>query len=244
MAPRKNKKEVEVSEPAVGLTLEIADTGTPVTPVAYPETVVGTLRHMLSRLVRERHLPPSVSMLAALSGEGVTYVSLALACTLAADTERSYCVIELNWWRPGMVKQLIEIKPEGLGAIFTSGAALDDVLVQTKRPNLALLPAGLLPLELRAVTSRGAQLKEIIATLGKRFDHLILDVPAISLTSDAIPLAFLADTGCLVIRQGVTPAAVVKRALIDIDHLVMLGAVLNQAKTAMPASMGKMLLSE
>ncbi len=251
MAAKKEKKAKggEVSEPAASLTLDVGE-GIP--PIEYPPTVVGALRRMLTRLDHERHsvltqerqLPTSIAIMATVSGEGVTYISLALACTLAADTERNYCVVELNWWRPGMIQLLPGIKPDGIGAILTSGAAMDDVLVPTRRPNLTLLPSGIVPLELRAAATRGARLREIMQELGKRYHHVLIDIPAFTMTSDAIPLAYLAATGCMVIRQGAVPIAATKRAIAEVDHLTLLGAVLNRAKSAMPRGMSKNLLSE
>ena len=50
-----------------------------------------------------------------------------------------------------------------------------------------------------------------------------------------MPLASLSDACCLVIRQGVTPVEDVRLALDEIEHLTILGTVLNQAHYATPA---------
>jgi Mrp family chromosome partitioning ATPase len=57
---------------------------------------------------------------------------------------------------------------------------------------------------------------------------VILDIPALLANSDAIALASLADAGFLVVRQGITPIALIKQALDEIKHLSMLGIVMNQ----------------
>ncbi|MCA9936600.1 MAG: hypothetical protein KC415_21845, partial [Anaerolineales bacterium] len=77
-------------------------------------------------------------------------------------------------------------------------------------------------------------LKLYLDELGKRYDHLLLDTPAILATSDAIPLASLSNGSCLVIKQGVTSIENTKRALDDIAHLHILGVILNQVIVKTP----------
>jgi Mrp family chromosome partitioning ATPase len=111
---------------------------------------------------------------------------------------------------------------------------LDKALVQTALPNLALLPAGDLSPAQRPAMARSERLKDCIEQLSRRFDHILLDVPAILATSDAIALASLGTACCLIIRQGVTPVSSVRRALDDIKHLPMLGVMLNQNRPMLP----------
>ena len=226
---------------ALSLTLQVA----PTSPgIVYPAGAVDALRHMVSRLMRTAQLPARVAMVAALPEEGVTYATLALATTLAHDLPAHVCVVELNWWRPGMAAQLAGLGSGGMAAALCQGAALEQVIVTTALPNLTLLPAGQLPIEHRPAVARSDELKRLIAELSRQFDCLLLDVPALTLTSDAIPLASLADACCVVVRQGVTPGGVVKRALQDIDHLPMLGVVLNRAHVVTPRVIRQLLSAD
>jgi Mrp family chromosome partitioning ATPase len=61
-----------------------------------------------------------------------------------------------------------------------------------------------------------------------------MDVPAIRLTSDAIPIASLGNACCVVIQQGVTTVEDVKRSLDELDHLSILGVVLNKTHINTP----------
>jgi len=70
--------------------------------------------------------------------------------------------------------------------------------------------------------------------LSAQFDYLVLDIPAIKLTSDAIPLAAHGSAACLVVRQGVTPIADAQRALDDVQQLNMLGVVMNRVRVQTP----------
>ena len=126
----------------------------------------------------------------------------------------------------------------GLAAVLMGNATLDEALIQTALPNLMLLPAGNLPPAQRPAMARHDTLKACIKQLSRRFDHILLDVPAILGTSDAIALASLSTACCIVVRQGVTPVSQVRRALDDVKHLSMLGVVLNQARMSLPSWVG------
>jgi MinD-like ATPase involved in chromosome partitioning or flagellar assembly len=132
----------------------------------------------------------------------------------------------------------------GLAAVLLGNATLDEALVQTALPNLMLLPAGDLPPNQRPAIARHDTLKACIKQLSRRFDHILLDVPAILGTSDAIALASLSTACCVVVRQGVTPISYVRRALDDVKHLSILGVVLNQARMSLPNWIGAFVPQE
>jgi Mrp family chromosome partitioning ATPase len=246
MAKRsKNASAPAADEPSGALALPISPSAP---PLEYPLAVVVTLRRMLSRLTRAADMPRCIAMTAALPEEGVTFTTLALATVLANDLPSRACVVELNWWRPGMARLLAAplagLAPLGLADLLEGAGTLDGALVPTGLPNLSLLPAGDLPAAKRAVTARGERLRQIVGELQQRFDHLFLDLPAITLTSDVIPLATLAGACALVVREGVTPTSTAKRALAEIDHVPMLGAILNQSHSAIPAPLRRRLIGE
>lgn len=224
---------------------------------AFPSDVVNNFRHMLTRLTYSEAMQTRaisrISFVSALRQEGVTYTALALATTLAHDIDASVCLVDLNWWSPGLPaalalppqprrwwrKRTQEAAPElpnspGLAGVLDGSASLDDALLTTAMPNLFLLPAGALPLAQRPIVARSERLRACIETLSQRFRYVLLDVPAVLTTSDAIALASLGEACCMVVRQGVTPVNSVRTALDDLKHLPMLGVVLNQTTVATP----------
>lgn len=224
---RKRKDDVEAVPP---LALPAVD-GTAAR--VFATDLVESLRHMITRLTRTEPLPPRVALTAALREEGVTTISEALATTIAHDLGARVCIVDLNWWWSA-ASPLVAADNAGLAAVLKEEATLDDVIAPTGWSNLAYVPAGELPQHQRPVTARSPELKQILAALEQRFDHLLLDVPAILATNDAVPLVSLAPACCLVVRQGVTSVENVQRALREIDHLTLLGVVLNQARLATP----------
>jgi Mrp family chromosome partitioning ATPase len=225
----------------------------------FPAEITDSLRRMLTGLMYQSTLPRSVSCIAALPGEGVTYNSLALGATLAQDIDARICVVELNWWTPGLqamlaglpaatprkwrrkkaVDETTQVLPPfppspGLAAVLREESSLDEALIKTGLSNLDLLPAGHVPLHQRPALARAEMLKQLVAELEERYDYLFFDIPAIAVTSDAIALASLSKATCVVVRQGITQTSTVKEALDAIKHLPILGVVLNRVQIHTP----------
>lgn len=216
---------------AEGLALQVTSDSP---AYVFPPHVVDSVRHMTSWLMRDTSMSASTALIATLPEEGVTYSTLALALTLAHDLPGNVCAVELNWYRPGMKTILGEFNTPGLAARFTDNVLPQQLAFTTTTPNLSLIPAGELPVQQRTIVARSSKLRDTIGELGRLFDYVLLDIPAITLTSDAIPLATLAGDCLLVIRQGVAPLSEVKRALADMDHLHILGVILNKTHYDLP----------
>jgi Mrp family chromosome partitioning ATPase len=220
--------------------------------------VIQSIRYMSTELTLNSDLPPRVALIAALRGEGVTHTAVALGLTLANDTGASVCVIELNWWSPGMIT-LLDPKLSalnagkkgrkknepltsstsladypGLSKALSGEISLDEAIIHTDLPNFDLIPAGELPITKRPSTARGASLRQTLDELSARYDHLLLDIPAVRATSDSIALASLANACIVVAHQGATSTASVQKALDDVKSLTMLGVVLNKVSISMP----------
>jgi len=202
--------------------------------MTFPPKVVAPLRHMVARAARNEPFPSRLAVMSSLRQEGVTYLAHALATTMAHDMEATVCVVELNWqWPSDIFSETMH--NGGLTAVLTNKTKLEDAIIHTRLPNLALLPAGKMAIERRSSFARSTLLKETITQLSEKFDHLILDIPAILACNDAIPLASLSADACLVVRQGVTAVEDARLALDDVDHLSILGVIMNQVHLYTPS---------
>lgn len=223
----------------------------------FPEAVVDALRHMVGQInqiqksvVREYsndtrlginpNFPATFALVSALRGEGVTYTAWALTSLLVNDFSVKACVVDLNWWWP-FTNQALNPTGRGIVDVLKETVLLEDVIVPTSNPNLAFLPAGRFDRRERPIFARGDGIKKLISDLSSRYDHIILDIPAIRATHDAIPLAMLAEACGVVIRHGVTKIDDVQQALDEIDHLNILGIVVNQVAYRSPGWLLRML---
>jgi len=229
-------KNREFEEP---LPLELPSvTGQPVW--SFPGDVIENLRSLVTRIGKKDSFPARLSLVAALRGEGVTYTAQALATILAHDFSARVCLVDLNWWWPSSLP-MVEPENPGVAAVLTGEADLDDVITPSGWSNLAFVSAGRLTKQDRPVISRSLGLKMLIDDLEARFNYLILDIPAILATNDSVPLASLGSACCLVVRHGVTGINDVQQALGEIDHLTVLGVVLNRVKLATPHRLVKLV---
>lgn len=200
----------------------------------FPNSVIQAHRHMVTRLMRDQSITGRVSMVSALRGEGVTFSSLAMASTLSNDFAQRVCYVDMNWWWPSLQMKNLTQYSAGLAGILKNEVSVDSALVRTDNGNFSLLPAGQFPPKQRPSMARSSALESALTELSDRFDTLILDIPAILATSDALALAAYGDACLMVIRQGVTNPGSVKQALDDIANLPIKGVVLNRFRTATP----------
>ena len=198
-----------------------------------PAAVAASLRYLLARvhLHDVGGLPNRVALTSALKGEGVSYVTRSLAAVLAYDTDRSVVVVDTNWRRPdpNATEQL-----PGLADAVEHGIPIDDIIVGTSNPRLSLVPAGVLPISRRPAIASGDAIASVLDKMASRFDHVLLDLPPVLASADAINLAQLADVFVLVVRQGVTASAQVEAALEELRGMEPLGVVLNRFDSKIP----------
>lgn len=208
--------------------------------MTFPAEITLSLRRMLSRLARKGNIPKVIAFVSPLRQEGVTYVSRAFGTVMAEDLEASVCVVELNWYWPSEQPAVVAEKG-GVSSVLMGETTLDRAVVPTGKKNVSLLPAGKMPAGKRSGCARSTALCDLIAELGQQYDHLLLDIPSVLACSDAVPLASLATSCCLVVHQGVTPLNDVRSALDELDHLNMIGMVLNKVRISIPQSIYQMI---
>ena len=200
-----------------------------------PEAVTESLRYMLARLRLgdSGELPERLGLISAVSGEGVTYVVRSLGLVLATDAARRVCLVDLNWWSPSPWPGDADSVP-GIADVLRGTVSLERALMDTGNPNLSILPAGVLTPTERPALAQSEELEKVLVALSERFDHVLLDLPAVNLTSEALTLADNSRAVAVVVNQGVTPEAQIKVALEQLSGVVVLGVILNRSSTKVP----------
>lgn len=233
----RRKKKDESSLKDIAIALETKD-GHTITH--FSTELIDNLRRMVTRIHYTDGLPKIMSFTSAIRQEGVTYNSWAVGMTMANDLQKSVCIVELNWWSPA--PQLNFAQNNNLAAVLNGDTRLEKAIIQTNHENLSLLPAGHQPRRTqRAIWARSSTLQNTLNQLGEQFDHVLLDVPAVRTTSDAIPLASLGNACAFVVRQGVTDITDVQLALDDLAHLPILGVIMNFVAFETPAFIMKLI---
>ena len=81
----------------------------------FPYETILSMRQLYSRMESQvKVVPKRLGMTSSIRGEGVSYLTRALATTIAHDAGADVCIVETNWWSPSVDT------PEGLGAIVSA----------------------------------------------------------------------------------------------------------------------------
>ncbi len=205
-------------------------------------SVLENMRVLMSRINRSGVIPKRLSVLSAVDGEGVTTICRGMGMIAASDYDYKTCIVDLNWYSPSAYSTT-EAPGSDIVDILENGIPVVEAIRQTVIDNLYVLPAGQVDEHKRHVVAHSKALKSLFEELDQLFDLIILDVPAVQLTSDAIELAGYGLACCLVVRQGVTPIQDIKLALDEIRYLEVLGVVLNRVSFQTPEYLIRFLAS-
>jgi Mrp family chromosome partitioning ATPase len=208
-----------------------------------PSRVAASLRYFLARvqLHELQGMPARLALTSALAGEGVTYISRSLAAAIAYDTDESVAVVDFNWRRPKPPVEGDTAPLLGLAEVVEDGIPIEDVIIPTSNPRLSLVPAGAAAVSRRPALARSEQLITVLDKLDARFDHLLLDLPPVLATSEAMNLTQLADATVLVVRQGATSESQVEAALEELKGGETLGVILNRFDSDIPRRLRRLV---
>jgi capsular exopolysaccharide synthesis family protein len=175
-----------------------------------------------------------VAVTSAIAGEGKTTVALGLAVMVAQDfPERRVLLAEADLRHPVLASDFdVEQSPglaEALEGIYPVGIGYRETFL----PNLRLLPAGE-PTPNPSRLLRSARFAAVLAATRRHHDLVIVDAPALLVSSDAALVTDQADGVVMVVRSGVTPMPVVNRAIELVDMERLRGVVLNGARSSVP----------
>ncbi|HEV2884112.1 MAG TPA: polysaccharide biosynthesis tyrosine autokinase [Pyrinomonadaceae bacterium] len=195
--------------------------------------VAESYRHLRTSLLLSSAGQPPKTILVTSSqpSEGKTTTAVNTAFMLA-QTGAEVLIVDCDLRRPRLHAHFGV--PNGRGLTnWLSGETDIDNLVQSydKQPNLMFLTSGPVPPN-PAELLGSDEMRKLLAKLGERFTHIVIDSPpAISFT-DASILSTMVDGVVLVVHGGRSSRAVVRRAkqqLLDVGAHIF-GVVLNNVK--------------
>lgn len=176
----------------------------------------------------------SVAICSTVQGEGKTTISLGLAIAIAQDRpDRRVVVVETDLWRAVLARDFGLAPAPGLVDVLLDRQPVASALRTTSFDNLSLLVAG------SDITSpqrllRSARMPEVLETLRRTHDVVIVDTPAALAHSEVGLVARMVEEVIFVVRTGVTPARELGTALSRIQGANLRGIVVNDARSAVP----------
>lgn len=176
------------------------------------------------------------------SGVGCSWVCAQAAETLANQTEGSVCLIDANLRSPSQHRRFRVQAEDGFAETMRQEAPLDNFVRPTEANRLWIMTSGSTGPQPNGALNP-ARLKSRFAELRNRFDFLLVDVPAITVFSDAVLLGRVCDGVVLVIESSATRREPARRAkqIFEDAGIPVLGAVLNKRRYAIPEAIYKRL---
>ena len=187
-----------------------------------------TLRTSISLLGKESEFR-SFLFTSAIPSEGKTFVALNFALSLAQQGLDTV-IIDADLREPRVETALCsEGENTGLTDLLSGQIDFKDAVRATQHENLVVLPAGRRAPD-PAKLLGNKQFEDIIESLLREFDRVVIDSPPVNAVSDALLVAAWAQATCFVVRAGKTPKRAIRRAInqLQVGHASLAGFVFNR----------------
>ena len=207
--------------------------------VAYQPTLPvddGSMRLVQQLLAPQAVDAPRMVVFAGIEhGNGCTHTAISVAETLAANGDRSVCLVEGNFRSPALAGKFRTNNDQGLSGALSRDGLLRSFAKSVDNDRLWIMSAGSLTAESPNLLSSD-RLNVRCRELREEFDIVIVDAPPLAHYADAIALGRLSDGVVLVIEAESTRK---EAALAAVEHLRssdvrILGAVLNKRVYPIP----------
>jgi protein-tyrosine kinase len=181
--------------------------------------------------------PRAVVFMGTEPGNGCSWMCARAAEVLAGQTTASVCLVDANLRQPSMHEMFGVPNHYGLTDALRFSEPIANFTRPLSRANLHLLSCGSIEADSQVqVTSDRMRLR--LSELGREFDYLLIDSPALSVCNDAVVLGGASDGVVMVLKANSSRRESAKRALDELQaaKVRVLGAVLNQRTFPIPES--------
>ena len=193
------------------------------------------LRTRLLQQCRTNHWS-SIAVTSAGPGEGKTVTSLNLAINIANAGNHDVFLLDLDMRNPSICRYLGVTPPTDVVDYFKGEAQAKDVLFKIGTENLVI--AGSVSTASNAsellATDRLRTLMDYIARISNKA-LIVMDLPPVVNTDDALVVAPRVDAMLLVVSEGVTRRDNLERAISLLSEFPVAGIVLNQCYESLGA---------
>jgi Mrp family chromosome partitioning ATPase len=174
----------------------------------------------------------TLAVLGASKGDGKTLTSINLAIAIAADLGHNALLVDLDLRNPSVHRRLGFEPDVGIDDCLLSRRPVWEAMVKVQGYyRLTILPA-------RCATTQSSELiagrgmADLIGELKTRYQNriLIFDLPPVLVADDALALSRHVQAGLFVVAEGRTSREDVKRSLVLLKDMRIVGTVLNRSR--------------
>jgi capsular exopolysaccharide synthesis family protein len=195
----------------------------PTSPLSEPYRAIA---HKLSFYGSEKNVK-AFAVTSSIGGEGKTFNAVNLASSYALSNKRTV-LLDLDL-RRSTIADLFKL-PHDKGLVFylLGRDKLEDIVFNTKHPNLDVIPAGPIPPN-PAELINSHHLKELFRELKEHYDVIIADTSPVGIIADMIKVSGYFDAIVFVTRQNYTHKTALKDVFEEIQAqgIENLGIIMN-----------------
>lgn len=167
-----------------------------------------------------------VTVTSSVSGEGKSTVVTDLAKTIAKSGKKAL-ILDLDMRRSTLHEKLSLSNEYGMSTLLSGKSTPEESIQHTKIKNFHVVTAGPIPPNPTALIMASA-LPELIETVSKEYDYIILDSPPIGLVADAMALMRMSDISLIVLKANYSKKDFVKNInRFTGDENINAGIILN-----------------
>lgn len=158
-------------------------------------------------------------------GKSVTAINLAISYAMA---DYKVLVIDCDLRRPKIARLLQLNSKVGLSNLISNIDLIEDAVLPTQVPGLEVIPSGDIPPNPSELLG-SSQMLNILETMRKRYDFIILDSPPVNIVTDSVILGSRSDGILFVVRSKCSERGAVIHAIDQLEYakIKILGFVLN-----------------
>lgn len=232
------------AEPVVEQTEDVAPEGPAVLPLEIQATARDEINKLVQRLflVPGSHNPRRVVFTGSEPEVGCSWVCAHAAESLASQVTSSVCIVDCNLRTPALHTMFGLENHFGLSDALAGTGPIRKYARRLSRKNLWLLSCGS-TIENWQTLLTSDRMRSRIAELTAQFDYVLLDVPPLNSSNEAVAIGALCDGVVLVLKANTSRRETARKALqeMKIANVQTLGAVLNQRTFPIPDSIYKIL---
>ncbi len=194
------------------------------------DELYGNLESLMLR--PDRHV---VAFTGSVAGEGGTTIAAHFAHLLAGYNNKQVLLVDGDMSRSDKGLSAICDDRRGLSDLLRANINLGQVILQSEIPLLHFLPAGL-DQDSHVDAARSGRTRKLFDRLGKMYDWVVIDSPAILEHKESISLCAAGDGVVLIINSHCTRRELAVEALsrLNLARCRILGSVLNSHQEKIP----------
>ncbi|MCH2197166.1 MAG: polysaccharide biosynthesis tyrosine autokinase [Flavobacteriales bacterium] len=171
--------------------------------------------------------PKIAAVTSTISGEGKTFIALNLAGIIAFSGKR-VVVIDLDMRKPKIHKGFEVDNDRGMSTILIGRTSIEECIRNSQLDNLDFITAGPIPPNpSELIISK--KMDEVIESLMKEYDMVIIDTPPVGLVTDGIAIINKADFPLYIFRSDYSKKKFIQNVdrLINENQISKLSVILN-----------------